>query len=129
MRLVATVVLLLILAACKHPLAIVGGGDIMDLNGSAHACTLEQFQSDDVACTVNEVQGLYFVRYRGVPRPGWVFIRWEGVPCAHFSEPPYCEYQWTEEQVAAWDSVWADVDIPPTTAVFERIEVDIDIGY
>ena len=66
-------VLLVIFAlqACKHPLAIEGEGDIVDLNGSGHGCTLEQFQAQDGACKRNEVRGEYIVTYRAEPRPGW----------------------------------------------------------
>ncbi|MFT6103159.1 MAG: hypothetical protein ACJAZT_001682 [Gammaproteobacteria bacterium] len=65
--------------ACDHPLAIEGEGDIVDLNGSGHGCTLELFQGQDVACTKNTVVFGYDVNYEAVPREGWEFVGWAGV--------------------------------------------------
>ncbi len=129
MKVLSTLVVILALYGCKHPLEIVGRGDIGDLNGSGHGCTLEQFQAGDVACTENETFGDYFVKYEGVPRAGWKFIRWEGPWCAPTSEPPYCQIEIPAAWVEAWDEINSDVPIPPTVAVFERIDIDIDIGY
>ncbi|MGK0373115.1 MAG: hypothetical protein ACJAW1_003386 [Glaciecola sp.] len=70
---------LLLLQACGHPLEIVGEGDIVDLNGSDHGCTLEQFQLQDEACTKNTVVFDYDVNFQAIPREGWTFIGWDGV--------------------------------------------------
>jgi hypothetical protein len=51
--LAATLGLFVLLQACKHPLAIEGEGDIVDLNNSGPGCTLEQFQAGAFACIVN----------------------------------------------------------------------------
>jgi hypothetical protein len=118
MRLFTAVVVILLLHACKHPLEIQGRGDIVDLNGSGHGCTLEQFQAADVACTENEVLGDYFVKYEAVPRAGWKFVRWEG-PCGSASEPPYCQLEFAAALVEAWDAAYGDVPVQPTVAVFE----------
>ena len=52
--------LLIFLQACKHPLLIVGEGDIVDLNAGGFGCTLEVFSADVTACE-NDVRGDYFV--------------------------------------------------------------------
>ena len=62
MRVLTVIAVILLLHACKHPLEIQGQGDIVDLNGSGHGCTLEQFQAADAACTENEVLGDYSVK-------------------------------------------------------------------
>ena len=77
-------VLALLAAACKHPLAIVGEGDIVDLNEGTYGCSLEQFQNGDPACD-NEVTSDYFPVYSAVPREGWAFSHWDG-SCGHGSE-------------------------------------------
>ena len=118
----------LLVQACKHPLAIEGQGDIVDLNGSGRGCTLEQFQAGDVACTDNDVSGDYSVKYRGVPRAGWKFVGWEG-PCASTSEPPYCELDTPAALVEAWDAAYPGVSWPPTVAVFEPNSDDEIITY
>ncbi|MFT5484524.1 MAG: hypothetical protein ACI9GW_003190, partial [Halieaceae bacterium] len=119
MKLVTTVLLLFLLQACKHPLVIVGEGDIVDLNHSGYGCTLEQSQNGDAACE-NNVQGDYLVNYTAIPRTGWRFDHWEG-SCGHLSEAPNCRF----DVLAAWASYWdeiIDVPIPPLTAVFVQDE-------
>ena len=118
MRLLTVFAAMLLLHACKHPLEIQGQGDIVELNGSGRGCTLEQFDVGDAACAENEVSGEYSVRYRGIPRAGWKFVRWDG-PCAQDSEPPYCELDISAELVAAWDAAHPGVPFQSTVAVFE----------
>lgn len=120
MRLFTAVTLILLLQACKHPLAIVGEGDIVELNGTGRGCKLEQFQAADPACTENESSGDYFVNYRAQPRDGWWFVRWEG-PCGHLSVPPDCRIDSPAAWVNYWDSTFGSVDIPPTIAIFAEI--------
>ncbi len=122
MKVLSTLVVILVLCGCKHPLEIVGQGDIVDLNGSGHGCTLEQFQTQDVACTENETFTDYLVNYHATPRPGWKFVRWEG-PCGHLSEPPNCRIEAVAAWVTLWDAEYGDVPIPPTVAVFERTNI------
>jgi hypothetical protein len=112
--------LVVAIQACKHPLVIVGQGDIVDLNGSGHGCTLEQFQARDIACAENAVNGEYRVDFEAIPRPGWKFVRWEG-PCDHRSEAPNCRLDVSADGVAWWDSEQSDREIPATVAVFERL--------
>ena len=113
------IVLVMLLQACKQPLAIEGEGDIVDLNGSSHGCTLEEFQAEDVACTQNEVSGEFQISYQAVPREGWRFVKWEGGWCSRKSIDPVCVMDFSAATVAFWDSEHADVVIPATTAVFE----------
>ena len=105
------------LQGCKHPLAIVGEGDIVDVNNSGHGCTLEQFRSQDKACTENEVSGDYFVNYKAVPRSGWRFVRWDG-PCPPDSDFQHCRLHIAKVGVDWWDQTYPDRKIPPSTAIF-----------
>jgi monoamine oxidase len=108
-----------VLQACKHPLSVVGEGDIVDSNGSGFGCSFEQSRDGDPACLENQVSGDYFVNYRAVPRPGWKFVRWDGL-CSKQSVPPDCRLDSPAAWVTYWDEVFPTVIIPPTTAVFER---------
>jgi len=109
------------LQGCKHPLAIVGEGDIVEVGNSGRGCTLEQFRAGDTTCTENEVSGDYFVNYQAVPRPGWRFVRWEG-PCPPDSDFQHCQFRLAKEAVAWWEQNSPDRVIPPSTAVFQPIE-------
>jgi hypothetical protein len=109
-----------VLQGCKHPLAIVGEGDIVDASNAGHGCTLEQFQAKDTACTENEVGGDYFVNYKAEPRPGWRFVRWEG-PCAPTSDFQHCRLGANKATVDWWDEAYPDLEIPASTAVFQPI--------
>ena len=109
------------LQACKHPLAIEGEGDIVELTNSGRGCTLEQFQAGDPACTDNEVTGDYFVNYRAEPRPGWRFLRWDG-PCANNSDFQHCRFDIDADTVAWWETNYPDAEATPSIAVFAPIE-------
>jgi hypothetical protein len=109
---------LLLLGACRHPLAIVGQGDIVDRNGSSYGCTLEQFQAQDVACTGFDFTEDYIVNYEAVPRPGWRFVGWEG-PCKKESVAPFCALDAPLNFSQAMDQLFPGVPMPATTAVFE----------
>lgn len=121
-----SIIALLMLQACKHPLVIVGEGDILEMNDTGRACTLEQFKSAAIACTVNDVTGDYTVKYRPVPRDGWQFVRWEGLPCAYFSVAPLCEFDFNSGFVAAFDAAFPGFDTPASIAVFEEVDPDTD---
>ena len=117
---------LISLQACRHPLAIVGEGDIVDAINSGHGCTLEQFRARDKACTENEVSGDYFVNYKAVPRPGWRFVRWDG-PCPPDSDFQHCGFKVSKAAVDWWDETYPGTGIPPSTAIFQPITGDT--GY
>ncbi len=123
---IGLVFILLALQACKHPLAIQGEGDIVELNETGRGCTLEQFQAGATACTENEVSGDYLVNYRAVPRDGWWFVRWEG-PCGHLSESPDCRIESPASWVAYWDATFGGVEIPATKAVFAEIGAEVKV--
>ena len=73
LRLAIIISCLLLMQACKHPLAIEGEGDIVERLDGARGCTLEQFQAGDTRCTDNEVIASdYIVSYEAIPRPGSV---------------------------------------------------------
>ncbi len=119
-RVLASALFTIALGACKHPLEIVGEGDIIDVNGTVYGCTLAQFSASDPACSENEVEGDYSVEYVGIPKPGWMFVRWEG-PCVPESVAPSCRLEASGSLVAAWDQSYSDTPIPPTIAVFEEV--------
>jgi hypothetical protein len=112
-------VAIVVLQACKHPLAIGGKGDIVDITNSGRGCTLEQFQTKDKACTENEVTGDYFVSYKAEPRPGWRFVRWEG--CPPTSDFQHCSFGVSAATVDWWDETHPDIELAPSTAVFQPI--------
>lgn len=107
----------LLLIACKHPLAIVGEGDIVDLNGSAFGCLLEEFQAGASNCLENNVVGDYVVNYSAVPREGWKFSHWDG-NCGHLTQAPACRFDVSALLVDYWDSNFSTVQLPALTAVF-----------
>ncbi|MFT5485060.1 MAG: hypothetical protein ACI9GW_003730 [Halieaceae bacterium] len=119
MKLIISLLFLLLLQACKHPLAIIGQGDIVDLNGGVFGCTYEEFQADEVACE-NDVQDDYYVNYQAVPHVGWQFSHWDGA-CGHFSEGENCRFEVDEVLIAYWDANIEEV-IEPLTAVFVAID-------
>jgi CubicO group peptidase (beta-lactamase class C family) len=120
LKLLAVILGAVLLQACKHPLAIVGEGDIIDVNNSDYGCTLEQSQAGDAACTDNEVTGDYHVNFRAEPRLGWRFVQWEG-PCAQTSEYRHCRIDVTADWVSWWEEVASGFEIPASTAVFEEV--------
>ncbi len=117
-RYVLVISMLALLASCKHPLAIVGEGDIVDRNGTGAGCTLEQFRAGDAACE-NDVRGDYFVNYEAVPREGWRFSRWEGA-CGRDSVFPDCRFDMPGSLVSFWDENYPGIGVGTLTAVFEQ---------
>ena len=70
MRTLLWLSVLLFLQACKHPLAIEGQGNIIELLLGVRGCTLSEFQTSSPKCTDNQVIGeSYEVSYQAVPRP------------------------------------------------------------
>ena len=113
------IVPLMLLYACKHPLAIEGEGDIVERLSGDRGCTLEEFRDGSSRCTDNEVlEGAYDVSYKPVPRPGWEFSGWEGLKCGRRSRGDNCDYFASAESVATWEAAVPDYASPPSTAVF-----------
>ena len=75
----ATVLLIVtvgVISSCRHPLEIIGQGDISSLGGE-RGCSLVQFDAGDPACTDNDVFEAYDETYVDTtPYPGWVFKGW-----------------------------------------------------
>ena len=120
MKILSALVVLLLLQACKHPLAIEGEGDIIERLAGLRGCSLEEFQANSPRCTENDVVDEdYIVSYEGVPRPGWRFVTWRaGTPCSKESVAPYCEYNVAQSLVALMDEEFPDLVLPATVAVF-----------
>ena len=118
LRILLFVFLPLVLAACKHPLAIQGQGDIVERLNGLRGCSLEEFAAGNFStCTDNDVFVDETVLYQGLPRPGWRFSHWEG-PCRKDSVEPLCELNYTENGARYWDENHPDNPLPATTAVF-----------
>jgi hypothetical protein len=110
---------LLLVQACKHPLAIQGEGDIVERLGAVRGCTLEEFNAGASRCADNEVTDSgYRVSYQAIPRPGYRFARWEGTGCATLTDEGYCEYDVAQVWVDFTNLTWPGLAMPPTTAVF-----------
>ena len=110
---------LLLLGACKHPLAIVGEGDIIETQVGERGCTLEEFQAQDIRCTDNQaVGGNYNLTYKAVPREGMVFKGWSGTACGPDSVEPDCTYSVGAATLAVVNASFPDIEFPPLTATF-----------
>lgn len=103
-----------LLAACSHPLEIVGEGDIRSSTAS-NDCALEE-----QPC-VNLVTGDYDVTYVADPRPGWVFIGWEGCagqfPECAFDVPASTVEQFAGQTVLPLRALFAHAAAAPELAV------------
>lgn len=103
LRLIQYMTLFSLVAACSHPLEIVGEGDITSSNG-VHNCLLEQQPCE------NYVAGDYDVTYMAQPRSGSSFVAWEG--CG--TQFPDCSFN---IPAAIVDQLWSQT-APPLRAVF-----------
>ncbi|MFK7975212.1 MAG: hypothetical protein AB8C02_17470, partial [Halioglobus sp.] len=72
MKLLYSLLLLVVIVGCSHPLEISGEGDIVSASGDRD-CSLEAFNAGQPNCTENNVSGAYSETYYAVPRPGWEF--------------------------------------------------------
>ena len=123
MRFLLAIFSLLLLQACKHPLAIEGEGDIVERLAGVRGCTLQEFQAGDPRCTENEVlESEYVVSYEAIPHPGWVFSGWTGTGCATVTDDGYCGYSQSQAWVDLTDMNWPGISFPPTTAVFKLLD-------
>ncbi len=116
------VALVLFLSACKHPLAIVGEGDIIERLAGVRGCTLEEFQASDTRCTENEIIAEdYLVSYEAIPRPDWHFVGWTAnSACEPDDSPLYCDLDISSDVIQQVDEAWPNADWPATTAVFTQ---------
>lgn len=105
---------LALLAACEHPLEIVGQGDILSASGTRN-CSAEQR-----ACS-NLVIGAYSESYIALPRDGWRFSGWQG--CG--GESGTCEVNVAADIV---NQHWGTT-VAPLVALFEPLDqIEVTAG-
>jgi hypothetical protein len=116
-----------VLAGCRHPLDVVGEGDIFERRLGERGCTLEESLAGGTRCVDNAaLAGDYRVSFEAVARPGWRFDRWEGTACGPDSASTYCEYDVDPLWVGFVNAVLPGYTVPPTTAVFTPLDADGD---
>jgi hypothetical protein len=106
--------LLLAISACRHPIEIVGEGDVMSATGNRD-CLLEDFQARLANCVNNDVVEAYQETYYAVPRAGWQFGGW-GHYCATNSSDEGCSFNIS----AAQAEEYIDETMPSLVAYFRR---------
>jgi hypothetical protein len=121
-HLAALLTLVMLLTACRQPLAIFGQGDIVERLAGIRGCSLEEFQANSPRCKENEVIAEdYTVSYEAIPRPGWHFVGWtKESSCKRDNTPLFCDLQVAADVVQSIDEQWPDEDWSPATAVFTR---------
>jgi hypothetical protein len=67
----------ILIAACSHPIEIIGDGDVTSASGTRY-CYLEDYKAGKDNCAENFVTGAYEETYYATPRDGWMFTGWEG---------------------------------------------------
>jgi len=106
-------------AACDHPIQIVGDGDVTSASGS-RSCYLENYRARSANCTKNTVFGAYAETYYATPRTGWKFDKWMNY-CTN-SKINECRFNTPADVVKQnWGA-----KVPPLVAVFKEISVAID---
>ena len=107
------------IAACDHPIQIVGDGDVTSASGSRY-CYLENYRARAANCTKNTVVGAYAETYYATPRAGWQFDKWMNY-CTK-AKNNECRFDVTADVV---NQNWG-AKAPPLVAVFKRISVAPD---
>ena len=102
------------IAACDHPIQIVGDGDVTSASGSRY-CYLENYRARAANCTKNTVVGAYAETYYATPRAGWKFDKWMNY-CTK-SKINECRFNTSADVV---NQYWGG-KVPPLVAVFSRI--------
>ncbi|CAA0081914.1 3',5'-cyclic adenosine monophosphate phosphodiesterase CpdA [Halioglobus japonicus] len=105
LRLIQGVTLMSLLAACSHPLEIVGEGDIVSSDG-LHDCSLAEQPCD------NYVIDEYNVTYSAQPHAGSTFVRWDNCD----SQYPDCAIH---VPAATVYNYWGET-APPLRAIFTQ---------
>lgn len=113
-KIVLLAIALLSLYACRHPIEIVGEGDVLSASGG-RTCLLEDFQAGLDNCSKNTVDGAYQETYYAVPRAGWQFDHW-GSYCTD-KPSPECSFNISAQAVRDF---WGKA-VPPLQAVFTPI--------
>lgn len=118
-RLIQIVTILSLMAACSHPLEIVGEGDITSSTGS-NECLLEQQPCE------NYVTGDYKVTYSARPRSGWSFVAWEGCggqhPDCFFDIPGEIVNQFWFQTAPALRAIFSQKDSGLTEAPYTALQ-------
>ncbi len=103
------------IAACDHPIKIVGQGDVRSASGERD-CLLEEFQAGSDNCAKNTVVSAYKETYVAVPRSGWQFSRWEN--CINVTDPNMAGCAFDIPGGAVFDA-WGQT-MPSLVAVFTQ---------
>ena len=121
MKTITTLLLMLLLQACKHPLHIEGEGDIVEVLYGHRGCSLEEFEANSPRCMDNEVNDEhYHVRYEAIAREGSEFVRWTGTACGANPLPNVCEFDIPAQSVGFFDQLFPGFPSPATVAVFTK---------
>ena len=118
-RFALSVLALISMSACTHPVRVRGGGDIISATGDRD-CSMEQGQCDFVI--VDDYKESYTAR----ARPGYRFSRWEG--CGD-KAGPVCSWDVPAETVKQY---WGTTAPVPMTAIFSPeslIGIASDIAF
>lgn len=105
-------IVLALLAGCRHPIEIIGQGDVMSASGDRN-CLLEEYAGRQQNCTLNNVTSAYKETYFAVPREGWQFGAW-GNYCAKNDPADQCTFDITADLI---DDSEID-EAPPLVAYF-----------
>jgi hypothetical protein len=106
--------LALTLAGCRHPIEIIGQGDVLSATGDRD-CLLEDFQAGKKNCSKNNVTTSYQETYFAVPRKGWQFGGW-GTYCSYGVPTDQCSFNVSDEAI----NEFSLEEVPPLTAYFRR---------
>jgi hypothetical protein len=109
-RLLLLIISVGMVTSCKHPLEIIGQGDITSASGLRN-CSLVDFQAGEDNCTMNEVTGAYNETYTAWPADGWTFRGWKTY-CDYTNVDNTCSFNYSAAQVSLYESV------PPLRAEF-----------
>ena len=112
LKVVSAAFFALLIAACDHPIEIIGEGDVTSASGTRD-CSLEDYREGKDNCTKNTAVGTYYETYSAEPRAGWAFDSWQGCLTPVGDS---CNFNIPADIVKkAWGQV-----IPPLVAVFVK---------
>lgn len=108
-----------LIAACSHPLEIIGEGDIVSSTGE-HDCLLEEQPCD------NYVANEYKVTYTAEPRPGWTFVAWQGCgdqfPSCSFDIPATTVHSYWLQTMPALKAVFTPTELGLTATPYTALQ-------
>ena len=103
-----------IASACRHPIEIIGQGDVMSASGNRD-CLYADYQASQPNCTANEVDGEYLETYYPVATPGYIFSAW-GNYCSKADGIDECSFNIPGKAIKDADLEQA----PPLVAYFRE---------